>query len=1280
MSEGNLPPYQYSTTNNTRAALQSSSRKESRRSQKQKRGIDPVGGDEPPLKKTKGRRKDFESPLAADDPLRNRDKPLDKPTRSHTSSLRSTPAISRAQSQESDSQSGRSGIRTPAELEPGSSGLGRSNVVPPTRFATAINEHTDFMSGLDSHQLVDAYGVPLPAMQALLDDELEEDEAARNSNVEKLAEFAKGLAPVIYANCVLRRKGPPSTLTCSECRTPDSARWRCDSCQTRRDLCAACLRKTHMATPFHRVRYNTGTQFREATLRDVGVYIQLCPEATGTDHCPAYSSSEHVLPSDIDTRTPPTYGTVLDVPPAHREAGHGQQEPGYGRGPSGLRPADQGAPDPPGNRPDPMEPGASQDEELWPDDQAGGEMDEGDAEAELKDAEDIEEGASFGESGQTRVRGREAIIKKDCWGHQVLVIVDKTDIHQLGVSYCKCRAGRDLPPYQQLLQLGGLFPATESRPRTCFTLEGLAYHQVDRLECRVAPQAMVRKLRRHTSPLHPSTVPNRYLEALRVIREYTVVDNLIVHGFAHQPVDDWKPPPPGGLFYRCVVCPSKRNLPRGHKNDPNSWAFYHTFAHDGNFSGQHTVSLQPGNNIPLFPGTGAFQHPDEAKADLAAMKTDKQVRKEAEHLFAKDKPCNKHLAAQVSGKTRDKVTDIKGIGAWACARHGEFAAGGTCNYELGEASGPADVALNNTFKLNTDPEVVDRLQLFYDIWCRYGVHLRERFNRTPNVSWPEFAEVLGSVGVWHIYGHVFECYGRWSSLYARHCGIVDGEILETLWSVLNQILETCRGMSLAHREEVISMFESDSNHRKNLNMVDTIAKKFEKYIAEAARREAIVAQLSACTSPENVTTWEAERLAFERDRINDSSIADTFFQHELVQVTSRKETEVQLLEQEASQLDGKGLVKAIIDAMNLQVDQLKLQALDKQATSTGDRRAVATSRTRINQRVNKCNEAMAAALGSRPGRNELQKVRLQPLMKEDEWGPPEGERETRRRYNLREGAEFRAVDMPSSRSDGWRKGLQLEQGSPEMLTRRRAMDIQAQLCVALMNESLGEIRTRIVDQANTYLQRIRSTRGHANVNYHERNVAHEEARRQGKAVRIHAQIYNACREKLAKLGWEGDAVSQEKIMSWLLRYRVLRSEDLICSTATYSTRGTVPDFSLPWFWRMVAANPDEPVEVTRKKDEEFIAAFFRIRWINARCSLVRCQEELIILHFEMQMCYLGYKSLADDWIQRKQVMSGQVAHEYMAAEMASNWTDMANYGRERFNMCHKDVITSSLST
>ena len=121
-----------------------------------------------------------------------------------------------------------------------------------------------------------------------------------------------------------------------------------------------------------------------------------------------------------------------------------------------------------------------------------------------------------------------------------------------------------------------------------------------------------------------------------MFREYNAIDNLITHGYAHQPLDGWQPPPPGGLFHRCVACPSEDNLPEGYKDDPNSWAYFYSWSHDGNFSAQHTVSRQPGNNVPLFPGTGAFQHPDEVKAALGKVKTDRHLKKESPELVRGD--------------------------------------------------------------------------------------------------------------------------------------------------------------------------------------------------------------------------------------------------------------------------------------------------------------------------------------------------------------------------------------------------------------------------------------------------------------------------------------------------------------------------------------------------------------------------------------------------------------------------------------------------------------------
>ncbi|KZV59297.1 hypothetical protein PENSPDRAFT_566377, partial [Peniophora sp. CONT] len=75
---------------------------------------------------------------------------------------------------------------------------------------------------------------------------------------------------------------------------------------------------------------------------------------------------------------------------------------------------------------------------------------------------------------------------------------------------------------------------------------------------------------------------------------------------------------------------------------------------------------------------------------------------------------------------------------------------------------------------------------------------------------------------------------------------------------------------------------------------------------------------------------------------------------------------------------------------------------------------------------------------------------------------------------------------------------------------------------------------------------------------------------------------------------------------------------------------------------------------------------FRIRWINAKCDLTRCTEELIILRFEMQMCYLGYNSRARAWQRRKVKMKDSAGHTYMAQAYVKEWTDMAAHAKKKF--------------
>ena len=109
------------------------------------------------------------------------------------------------------------------------------------------------------------------------------------------------------------------------------------------------------------------------------------------------------------------------------------------------------------------------------------------------------------------------------------------------------------------------------------------------------------------------------------------------------------------------------------------------------------------------------------------------------------------------------------------------------------------------------------LLLIYDIMCQYSVHVRKRFRTSPGLisRWPESLKTfLGAIGQFHIHGHQTSCFPRFSVNFIRGAGIQDGEILETLWAMIEGIASSILGMTASHRREVIDDQMNDSNWMK----------------------------------------------------------------------------------------------------------------------------------------------------------------------------------------------------------------------------------------------------------------------------------------------------------------------------------------------------------------------------------------------------------------------------------------------------------------------------------
>lgn len=104
----------------------------------------------------------------------------------------------------------------------------------------------------------------------------------------------------------------------------------------------------------------------------------------------------------------------------------------------------------------------------------------------------------------------------------------------------------------------------------------------------------------------------------------------------------------------------------------------------------------------------------------------------------------------------------------------------------------------------------------YDINCQYQVHFETRIKEGVYLDKPEHIDIYHGIGLMHIGGHVPSCFARFSPSFIPDAGRVDGEILESLWSVLNEVSPSTQTASHASRREMLDEHMNDSNWKKIL--------------------------------------------------------------------------------------------------------------------------------------------------------------------------------------------------------------------------------------------------------------------------------------------------------------------------------------------------------------------------------------------------------------------------------------------------------------------------------
>ncbi len=188
----------------------------------------------------------------------------------------------------------------------------------------------------------------------------------------------------------------------------------------------------------------------------------------------------------------------------------------------------------------------------------------------------------------------------------------------------------------------------------------------------------------------------------------------------------------------------------------------------------------------------------------------------ANHSFIQKPPCNAHRAV-LDGEKSGPGKRVRGLGAIACARHGCFCPSSVVDFPKGEKQMHMDYALSEAAK-TTNMTHIQKLALIYDIMCEYGVHLDTRFLEHIGLTLPDGIEIIKAIGLFHVHGHIDQCLHRYATTYIPDLGMIDGEILETLWSVINQTARSTRGATTAHRTEILDDHMGDSNWKKTINM------------------------------------------------------------------------------------------------------------------------------------------------------------------------------------------------------------------------------------------------------------------------------------------------------------------------------------------------------------------------------------------------------------------------------------------------------------------------------
>ena len=185
-----------------------------------------------------------------------------------------------------------------------------------------------------------------------------------------------------------------------------------------------------------------------------------------------------------------------------------------------------------------------------------------------------------------------------------------------------------------------------------------------------------------------------------------------------------------------------------------------------------------------------------------------------------------------------------------------------------------DYSLCQALKYNMNG--ISRAVVCYDIACQYFIHFHDRVQQNDHLEIPPNLNIEGLIGHFHINGHQDKCYTRHSPYFVPGIGKIDGEIIETLWSQLNEVAGSTRSMSKFHRRETLDDHMNDSNWKKHLRMTGALTEKLKCAQAEVQDATEFFEGLTEETEPELIREWQTLERKALRQRQTDLDAMEIF--------------------------------------------------------------------------------------------------------------------------------------------------------------------------------------------------------------------------------------------------------------------------------------------------------------------------------------------------------------------------------------------------------------------